>query len=317
MYFITGVAGFIGFHVAKTLLAEGNAVFGIDTLNTYYDPQLKQARLQQLQGDFTFKQLDIANYEDLTHAVKGKAITHIVHLAAQAGVRHSIEHPFDYAQANLTGFLNMLEVARHTQGLKNFVYASSSSVYGHSAGGELRIEDPCNKPVSLYAATKKSGEMMAEAYAGLYQLPITGLRFFTVYGPWGRPDMAYYGFTRDILAEKPITVYAEGKVQRDFTYIDDIVQGVLAAVHNPGNTGQQRLFNLGNNHPETVNSLIEYLENALGKKALRINAPLAAGDVNSTYADISLSTRVLNYIPKTTLEAGLERFVTWYRTYHS
>lgn len=322
MYFVTGAAGFIGFHVTQKLLETGAKIVGVDNVNPYYDPALKKARLAELArhknaANFTFVEADIADRAALEKAVAGQNPTHIIHLAAQAGVRYSLTHPFEYANANLTGFLTMLELARSSAGLQHFVYASSSSVYGNSSGGMLRVEDACDKPVSLYAATKRSGELLAHSYAAMHGLAATGLRFFTVYGPWGRPDMAYYSFTQALYDQKPITLYAGGSLSRDFTYVDDIVAGVIAATHTPPAQGQHRVFNLGNSHPHTVNELVEILENLTGQKAIVQNGERVTGDVDSTFADISVSEKLLGYKPQTALPTGLERFVSWYKTYHS
>ena len=315
---VTGAAGFIGMHVAAALLARGDSVIGVDSLNDYYAPALKRARLDQLSGQagFRFVQADIADpaaVEDLIDA--DPQITGIVHLAAQAGVRHSLEAPLDYIRANVTGQTVMLEAARRLPRLAHFVYASSSSVYGANATVPFSVDDRVDHPVSLYAASKRSAELIAEAYSHLYGMPLTGLRFFTVYGPWGRPDMAYYLFTHAIASDRPITLYHGGRPRRDFTYVDDIVAGVLAALDRPpGQDGRHRLYNLGNNQTETVTRLVAVIEDALGRKARTIEAPMQPGDVERTYADIEASQRDLGFNPTTSIDEGLPRFVDWYRS---
>ncbi|HWA51422.1 MAG TPA: SDR family NAD(P)-dependent oxidoreductase [Dongiaceae bacterium] len=319
---VTGAAGFIGFHVAQALLARGDQVLGLDSVNSYYDPALKQARLKKFEGrnGFRFRQVDIADPEALDAATsdalaKAKAI---VHLAAQAGVRYSIEQPAEYARANLLGHFNMLELARRAPALEHMVYASSSSVYGASKKVPFALDDPADHPVSLYAATKRSDELLSISHARIFKLPQTGLRFFTVYGPWGRPDMAYYKFTARILAGEPIDVYGAGELKRDFTYIDEIVKGVLAALDRPPRREEEephRIYNLGTDHPESVNDLVAAIENACGKKAIRLEKPMPAGDVPQTWADISVSRRDLGYDPQMHLTDGIARFVAWYRDY--
>lgn len=322
---VTGAAGFIGSHVAKALIARGEEVLGLDSLNTYYDPKLKQARLHELERlkGFKFVYADLGRFPALTAATESARdrITAIVHLAAQAGVRHSIDHPLDYLNANLGGHLHILELGRRLPNLKHLVYASSSSVYGASQRIPFALDDPCDRPVSLYAATKRSDELMSESYAKLYHIPLTGLRFFTVYGPAGRPDMAYFKFTAGILAGKPIEVMGDGTQRRDFTYIDDIVAGVLAALDRPpasspsGGERSHRLYNLGNDRPERLSRLLELVEKACGRRAEIKHLPVAAGDVPSTWADISVSRSELGYDPKTPLEVGIPKFVEWYRGY--
>ena len=316
---VTGAAGFIGYHVAEALLARGERVLGLDNMNAYYDPKLKQARLEILERhpNFSYVFADIGRAPALM-AAAAKArerISHIVHLAAQAGVRHSIDHPLDYVGPNLSGHLNMLELARHLPALKHFVYASSSSVYGASTRVPFALDDPVDAPLSLYAATKRADELMSIAYARLYRLKQTGLRFFTVYGPWGRPDMAYYRFAEAILAGRPIEIFGDGKGERDFTYIDDIVTGVLAALDRPPGDSAvpHRLYNLGNDRPERLESLIALIEEACGRKAERRYLPPAAGDVPATWADISASRADLGFDPKTPLSAGIPKFVAWMR----
>lgn len=315
---ITGAAGFIGFHTAQALLARGEAVIGIDNLNDYYPPELKRARLERLANEkgFTFVEADIAEMDSLAAAVSGRNVTRIIHLAAQAGVRHSIENPHSYARSNLVGHLNMLELARHTDGLEHMCYASSSSVYGGRTDVPFRETDRVDHPISLYAATKRSDELMSHTYAHLYGIPLTGLRFFTVYGPWGRPDMAYWFFTANILAGRPIKVFNHGDMLRDFTYIDDIVDGVVRI----STTGHVRpldvphaIYNIGNNHAERLADFIAIIEKLTGRKAIRENLPMQPGDVPATYADITAIRTDYGFEPKTGLETGLSRFVAWYR----
>jgi len=321
-YLITGAAGFIGFHTASKLLQQGEKVIGIDNLNDYYSVELKKARLSQLEGfkGFEFHQVDIAEAEQLKAALAGKKIKRILHLAAQAGVRYSIENPGSYIRSNLVGHANMLEYARHLDGLEHMAYASSSSVYGGRTDLPFLETDRCDNPVSLYAATKKSGELMSQTYAHLYAIPLTGLRFFTVYGPWGRPDMAYWTFTRDIIEGKTIRVFNNGDMLRDFTYIDDIVSGVTAILSK----GQVRelavphiVYNIGNNKPERLEDFIAILEELIGKKAIRQNLPMQPGDVPATYADISAIAEDYGFKPTTGLKMGLEKYVSWYRGYNS
>ena len=321
---VTGVAGFIGLHVAQALLARGDSVVGIDNLNDYYDPELKRARLAQLTGQpgFTFERLDIADPAAVEKRFAQGGFERVVHLAAQAGVRHSITHPHDYAQANLVGFLNVLEGCRASACL-HLVYASSSSVYGGNRKLPFSEDDPVDRPVSLYAATKKANELMAHSYSHLYGLPCTGLRFFTVYGPWGRPDMAYFSFTRAILAGEPIAVFNHGQMSRDFTYIDDIVAGVLGALdHSPAcaddHSAPYRVLNIGSNSPVPLLDFIAELERALGRKARLDLKPMQPGDVPATYADVSrLQALIGTSRPATSLEQGVRRFVAWYRNYYS
>jgi UDP-glucuronate 4-epimerase len=319
---VTGVAGFIGYHVAEALLARGQQVLGIDNMNAYYETRLKQARLHRLERHPHFRYVfaDIGRAPALNAAVQRKHddITGIVHLAAQAGVRHSIDHPTDYVGPNLSGHLNILELGRHLPKLAHLVYASSSSVYGKSKRVPFAIDDPVDCPTSLYAATKRADELMSISYAQLYHLPLTGLRFFTVLGPWGRPDMAYYRFTQAILAGEKIELFGDGSVERDFTYIDDIVAGVLAALDRPPDRQDampHRLYNLGSDRPVSLNHLIDLVEQACGQKAQRNIHPPAAGDVPATWADLTLSRADLGYEPKTSLAEGVEKFVAWYRAY--
>ena len=322
---VTGAAGFVGHAVAHRLLDRGERVIGVDNLNAYYDPALKAARAATLTGrdGFAMKVLDIADDSALSALVRESGVTQIVHLAAQAGVRHSIDNPFAYERSNLHGHLSVLEAARHAPGFRHLVYASSSSVYGdrplqraHGSGGGFREEDAANAPVSLYAATKRSCELMSASYAHLYALPQTGLRFFTVYGPWGRPDMAYFSFTRRILAGEPIEVFGEGRMARDFTYIDDIVDGVLGALDHPPEGKAPRILNIGDSHPVGLMDMIETLESALGVRAHKIMRPMQPGDVTATYADVSALNALTGYQPKVMLAEGLTRFVEWYRGYH-
>jgi len=320
---VTGAAGFIGYHVSQALLARGEEVIGIDDLNAYYDVNLKHARLANLRADkrFAFHLLDVADSEAILDlAAECPEIDRIVHLAAQAGVRYSLTHPHAYTRSNVEGQLVMLEAARAIKGLRHFVYASSSSVYGGNTKLPFSVDDRVDNPVSLYAATKKAGELMAHCYSHLYRVPATGLRFFTVYGPWGRPDMSAYIFTRKILAGEPIPVFNRGDMKRDFTFIDDIVAGVVACLDKPPadapGTPPHRLYNLGNNRPEPLLRFIEVLEQAIGVKAQLAMEPMQPGDVKETYADIESSRRDFGFSPKTIIADGIPRFVAWYRDYH-
>lgn len=320
MILLTGAAGFIGFHTAKKLLDNGQTVIGVDSLNDYYDVSLKKARLAQIEGhkNFTFHRANIADPKAMQDIVaKHPGITAIIHLAAQAGVRYSIENPFAYAESNLTGQLSMLEVARGIKNLSHFVYASSSSVYGNSSTAPFSTSERADEPVSLYAATKRAGELLAHSYAGLYRIPSTGLRFFTVYGPWGRPDMAYFSFTKAIVEGRPIKVFNQGDLRRDFTYIDDIVNGIISCIGKPpvGDT-PHRVLNLGNHRPVMLGDFISTIENALHKKAIREDAPMAPGDVYETCADITDSKNILGFEPQITLDVGIPKFVDWYRAYY-
>jgi UDP-glucuronate 4-epimerase len=321
---VTGAAGFIGSHVAAALLDRGESVLGLDNLNDYYAVALKEARLARLTGrpGFRFIRADIsdrATVEGLWPQFGD--VTGVVHLAAQPGVRYSIENPYAYVDANVTGQVTLLEAARRMPGLKHFVYASTSSVYGANRKMPFSVEDRVDSPVSVYAATKKAAEMLAFTYSHLYQMPMTGLRFFTVYGPWSRPDMATWLFADAITAGRPIRVFNGGKMKRDFTYIDDIVAGVLAALDRPApvdaETGAPcRVFNLGNNRCEELMRFIGVLEQAFGREAVKVMEPMQAGDVQETAADIELSRQVLGFEPKTPIEIGLPRFVEWYKGYH-
>jgi UDP-glucuronate 4-epimerase len=326
---VTGVAGFIGSTLSLRLLARGDEVVGIDSVNDYYDPQLKRdrlARVTEAGGDrFAFEQVDFSDHEALDAALADKRFDRIVHLGAQAGVRYSIENPRAYLQANLAGHLNLLEVGRHRQ-VENLVYASSSSVYGGNKTLPFRVEDRVDQPLSLYAATKKADELMSETYAHLYRLPQTGLRFFTVYGPWGRPDMAMWLFTKAILEGRPIDVFGEGDKRRDFTYVDDIVSGVVACLDNPapddgaikagGSVSPHRIYNIGNSRSEDLGEMIGLIEQACGRPAERRLLPMQPGDVRDTFADISAIQRDLGFAPTTTIAEGVPRFVQWYREYH-
>jgi len=326
---VTGAAGFIGHHVARRLLERGDQVIGIDNLNAYYDPRLKEDRLAELDrlstGRFRFLRVDFADHERLDEALGGIAFDNIVHLGAQAGVRHSIEHPRDYVSANLAGHLNLLEIARH-RGSRHMVYASSSSVYGGNTSLPFRVEDRVDRPISLYAASKKADELMSETYAHLYRTPLTGLRFFTVYGPWGRPDMAMWIFTRNILAGRPIQVFNQGRMRRDFTYVDDIVTGVVASLDHPppddgaakagGSVAPHRIYNIGNHRSEELMEMIALVEQACGRKAEIDLQPMQPGDVPETFADISAIQADLGFEPRTPIAVGVPSFVTWYRAYH-
>jgi UDP-glucuronate 4-epimerase len=321
---VTGAAGFIGMHVTAALLGRGESVVGIDNLNAYYNPALKQARLRLLEREpgFRFIKADIADQAAIEALAgeHGAALTGIVHLAAQAGVRWSLERPFDYVRSNLEGHLAILELARHhAPALRHLVYASSSSVYGGNTKVPFSIEDRVDQPVSLYAATKRADELISEAYARLYAIPLTGLRFFTVYGPWGRPDMAYYSFADALAAGRPITLFNEGRMRRDFTYIDDIVAGVLAALDRPPPTAPgsppHRIYNLGHNQPVELEAFVAALERAMGVQADIRYAPMQPGDVVETFADIEATTRDLGWRPQTGLEEGLQQFAAWHRAF--
>ena len=326
---ITGAAGFIGYHLAKRLLARGEQVVGVDIVNDYYDPSLKRARIADLHdafGDaFRLLEVDFADDRALDAAIGETAIDRIAHLGAQAGVRYSIENPRAYVQANLVGHLNLLEVARARS--VPMVYASSSSVYGGNETLPFRVEDRVDHPMSLYAATKKADELMSETYAHLYRLPLTGLRFFTVYGPWGRPDMAMWIFTKAIFEGRPIPVFNNGDMRRDFTYIDDIVSGVVACLDTPplddgtvkagGSKAPHRLYNIGNNNSEALTDMIALIEKAVGRRAEMTLLPMQPGDVRETFADISAISRDLGYAPTTSIAVGVPAFIDWYRGYHA
>jgi UDP-glucuronate 4-epimerase len=311
---VTGSSGFIGFSLSKKLLEEGRAVIGVDSMNNYYDVNLKKARLEILKAfdNFTFHKEDIQNLKGLQAIFKQNKVDVICNLAAQAGVRYSLEDPFSYQKSNLEGFLNLLEIARE-QGIGNFVYASSSSVYGSNKKVPFSVDDRVDNPISLYAATKKANELMAHAYGHLFNIPCTGLRYFTVYGPWGRPDMALFLFTDAILNNRPINVYNYGDMKRDFTYIDDIVSGTIAAIDRPA---PYAVYNLGNSKTEHLMTLIEILEKELGMKSEKNMMPMQPGDVRQTSADIQKSRDELGFDPKTPLAEGIKNFVKWYRQFY-
>ncbi|MGC8853738.1 MAG: NAD-dependent epimerase [Halothiobacillaceae bacterium] len=330
---VTGAAGFIGFHVTKALLARGERVVGIDNLNDYYDVHLKHARLAQLEGhpSFAFLRLDLADRAGMSELFTRHKPRRVIHLAAQAGVRYSLRNPHAYVDSNLVGFLNVLEGCRH-HAVEHLVFASSSSVYGLNTAMPYSVHHNVDHPISLYAATKKANELMAHSYAHLYRLPTTGLRFFTVYGPWGRPDMAYFKFTTAILEGRPIEVYNHGRMQRDFTYIDDIVEGVIRVLDrtpepnpawdgahpDPGSSpAPYRLYNIGNHSPVELSRFIAALETALGRTAEKIMLPMQPGDVPATYADVDDLMRDTGFAPRTSIEDGLARFIEWYRDYHA
>lgn len=330
---VTGAAGFIGSALSQSLLKNGHEIYGIDNLNDYYDPQLKKDRLSRLESDrnFIFRKLDISNKEAIDELFKTNEFNRVVHLAAQAGVRYSIENPYAYLQSNLTGFLNILEACRH-QRIGHLIYASTSSVYGLSGRLPYKTEEDASHPVSFYGATKRANELMAHSYSALYNLPTTGLRFFTVYGPWGRPDMAFFKFTNKIIRGESIDVYNHGHHARDFTYIDDIVEGVKRVTlgeipeensswnSKDGNPASSRapfrVYNIGNNKSETLMRYIEVLENCIGKKAEKNFLPMQAGDVEETHADVSGLIEDFDYHPNTPIEVGLDNFVKWYRDYY-
>ena len=316
---VTGAAGFIGSFVAQRLLERGDAVLGIDNLNSYYDPQLKQARLDRLAKHprFAFKRIDVADQAAVRDAFLEHEPQRVMHLAAQAGVRHSIENPGAYVEANVAGFLSVLEAARSCR-VEHLVYASTSAVYGGNAQLPFAVSDNVDRPLSMYAATKKCNELMAHAYSHLHGLPTTGLRFFTVYGPWGRPDMALFVFTRRILAGEPTDVFNHGRHRRDFTYIDDIVEGAVRVFDRPPppNEGAPyRLYNIGGGKPVELLRFIELIEENLGRKATKNLLPLQAGDVAETHADVTPLERDFGFAPRTPIETGIERFVAWYRDY--
>ena len=314
---LTGVAGFIGFHAAQRLLSEGHQVLGVDNLNDYYDVSLKQARLAALNkyGGFEFHKVDISDYEALALATNNKAITHILHLGAQAGVRYSLDNPRAYVQANVMGHLNILEYARHSGSVEHIAYASSSSVYGDREDGPFRETDKVRSPASLYAATKLGGEMLAESYQSLYGIAQTGLRFFTVYGPWGRPDMAYFIFTDKIFKGEPITLFAPEEMRRDFTYVGDIVEVLPKILASPPKSGHE-IYNLGNSKPNTLMQLVDAVEAACGQEAEKIILGKQKGDVSNTFADVSAAERDFGFRPKITLKHGIPEFVKWYKEYY-
>lgn len=312
-YLVTGAGGFIGFHVAQALLGRGDAVIGLDNMNDYYDPALKYDRVERLlhYPGFTFLKGDIADYELLSEVFENHDLGKVCHLAAQAGVRYSLENPFIYERSNVLGFLNILEACRRFK--LDMVYASSSSVYGGNTKIPFSMQDRTDSPISLYAATKKANELMAYTYHHLYGIRCTGLRFFTVYGPWGRPDMALFKFTKAILEGKEIEVYNHARMKRDFTYIEDIVAGVLAALDKEYDC---EVFNLGNSQPVELSYFIECLEKKLGRAARKKMLPMQPGDVEATYADIEYSTDWLGFLPKTSIEKGISEFVDWYLSYY-
>jgi len=326
---VTGVAGFIGAATARALLEHGDEVVGIDNLNDYYDPRLKQARLTKLQQQFgnrfRFERIDFADAAALKTFTDTFDIDGIVHLGAQAGVRYSLENPQAYVHSNLVGHVNMLELAR-ARGPRHMVYASSSSVYGGNQSLPFRVEDRVDHPLSLYAATKKADELLSESYANIYRLPLTGLRFFTVYGPWGRPDMAMWIFLRALYAGEPLPLFNGGEMRRDFTYVDDIVSGVVACLNGPptddgnvkagGSTSPHALYNIGNSRSEDLMRVVQLLEQETGKKALLDPKPMQVGDVRETFADISAIERDHGFKPETSIDEGVPRFVKWYREYH-
>ncbi len=323
---VTGAAGFIGMHTCLALLDRGERVIGVDNLNAYYDPALKAARLDRLRAEagFTFFKADVADSEAMRALIAGSHdVDRVIHLAAQAGVRYSLDHPFEYLKANVDGQLSILEACRANGEITHLVYASSSSVYGANTKVPFSIDDRVDRPVSLYAATKRSGELIAHCYSHLFRVPATGLRFFTVYGPWGRPDMSAFLFTKAIFEGKPIRVFNNGEMWRDFTYIDDIVAGVLAALDRPPAEGEddgtappQRVFNLGNHRSEKLLDFIAAIEAACGREAEKIFEPMQPGDVERTYADIEASRRELGFEPHTTIDEGIPRFADWFRDYH-
>jgi len=329
---ITGAAGFIGFHLSKKLLDQSYQIIGIDNLNDYYDPSLKQSRLEILgkYNNFNFHKVDLKDKAAVDHIFETYQPTHVINLAAQAGVRYSIENPYAYVDSNLTGFMNILEACRNYP-VEHLLYASSSSVYGGNKVAPFSTNHNVDHPVSLYAATKKSNELMAHTYSHLYGIPTTGLRFFTVYGPYGRPDMAYFSFTKDILARKPIKVFNHGKMERDFTYIDDIVEGIVKLIDNAPTANKDwneskddlstsfapyKIYNIGNNNPVQLMRFINALESALGKEAEKIYMDMQPGDVLRTYADVSDLERDINFKPSTSIEDGLKKFVKWYEEYY-
>ena len=317
---VTGIAGFIGSHLAKNLLKRGEKILGIDNLSNYYDVNLKKDRLNNLKAykNLTFENIDIANYEDLEKIIKHYKISKVCHLAAQAGVRYSLEAPMEYIKSNIVGHLNILEICRNLN-IKNLVYASSSSVYGGNTKVPFSIDDRVDTPVSLYAATKRADELMSYTYNHLYGINTIGLRFFTVYGPWGRPDMATWIFTKRIINGDPIEVYNNGVMERDFTYIDDIINGtisILDSCKEETNQNFSKVYNIGNNKPENLLDFISIIEDYIGIKAIKIMKPLQKGDVANTYADISAIKSDFNFTPQTKLIEGVPKFIEWYKDYH-
>jgi UDP-glucuronate 4-epimerase len=329
---LTGAAGFIGFHLGRRLLDQGYRVVGLDNINDYYDVRLKEARLEQLnrRKGFQFARLDLADRHGIERLFAENGFKHVVHLAAQAGVRYSLVNPHAYTESNITGFLNILESCRHGQ-VEHLLYASSSSVYGGNTRMPFSVRDTVDHPVSLYAATKKANELMAHTYAHLFGIPCTGLRFFTVYGPWGRPDMALFHFTKAIIEGRPIDVYNNGDMKRDFTYVDDIVEGMVRLLGRPpkpdpswsretpdpgSSAAPYRIYNIGNNAPVDLLRFIDVLEEALGKKAEKRFLPMQPGDVPNTYADVDDLARDVGFRPETSIEEGVGRFVDWYRDFY-
>ena len=329
---VTGAAGFIGFHVAERLLSIGRNVVGVDNVNSYYDPRLKEARLEMLRrhSNFAFAKLDLTDRPAIRSLFEQRQFPVVVHLAAQAGVRYSLDHPHAYVDANLEGFINVLEGCRHNS-CEHLVFASSSSVYGANAKLPFSVKDNVDHPISLYAASKKANELMAHAYSHLYRTPATGLRFFTVYGPWGRPDMAMFLFAKAIIASQPIKVFNHGRMRRDFTYIDDVSQAVVRLIDRPPqgradwdanhpdpatSAAPWRIYNIGNNHPEELTSVISLLEKEFGKSAIKEMLPMQPGDVEATYADVADLERDIGFRPATPIEDGIARFAKWYREYY-
>ncbi|MEQ9423209.1 MAG: NAD-dependent epimerase [Cyclobacteriaceae bacterium] len=329
---VTGAAGFIGFHLSKRLCAEGFQVIGVDNLNPYYDPNLKQARLDVLlsEDNFSFVQCDIGDRSGLPKVFSDNSINYVVNLAAQAGVRYSLTNPFAYTESNITGFLNVLECCRHSE-VEHLIYASSSSVYGGNTSMPFSVNQNVDHPVSLYAATKKSNELMAHTYSHLYKIPTTGLRFFTVYGPWGRPDMALFLFTKSILNNEPIKVFNNGNMKRDFTYVDDIVEGLVRLLPKPPcsdpnwnsdepspetSNAPYKIYNIGNNNPVGLMEFIKAIEIALGKEAIKEYLPLQDGDVPHTFANVDGLMDVVNFKPTTNIQHGVSKFVSWYEEYY-
>ncbi len=332
-YIVTGAAGFIGFFVSQKLLAMGHEVLGIDNINDYYDPSIKEARLTILKknSSFNFERVDITESEKILSLFRSFGAKHVVHLAAQAGVRYCVKNPYAYTHSNLVGFLSILEACRHHQ-IEHLVYASTSSVYGLNTKVPFTPHKACDHPVSLYGATKKANELMAHSYGHMFSLPTTGLRFFTVYGPWGRPDMALFQFTKNILAGKPIEIYNYGNHKRDFTYVEDICEGVVRIAvgkppgphsdWNPSNpdpslsSAPYRIYNIGNGKPEPLLKYIDLIESELDRKAIRKELPMQAGDILETHADVSDLERDYDYHPSTTIEVGVKRFIQWYKEYY-
>jgi len=331
-FLVTGAAGFIGFHTSKYLLDRGDVVIGIDNLNDYYDPSLKKARLKLLKNSnkFTFHKIDILDKNPLDNIFKSESPEYVIHLAAQAGVRYSLQNPYAYIDSNITGFMNILEACRNNP-IKHLVFASSSSVYGANTCMPFDTSDGCDHPVSLYGATKKSNELMAHVYSHLYSLPVSGLRFFTVYGPWGRPDMALFIFTKKIINGETIDIFNNGEHKRDFTFIDDIVEGIIRVADNPAKSNSNwdsnnpdpassksryQLYNIGNNSPVELIHFIELIENNLEKKSIKNFLPLQPGDVPYTYANINKLMDLVDFSPSTSIEMGIKTFINWYRDYY-